>query len=302
MKKEKILQILAEGGGIEVYRNFIGKNENNNPEYLFFWSTNEKLISEGSNGIALTSKRKPIKHFIQLWNILLKKYPNLYELHLEYLHNDYKIEILYDLRKKILSKKININELYSLDSWLNNLNIMKYELTEKSPFENSKFLDLLNKFVSNSFNISTIYGWNKIENVIHSKFENISEYETFLIENNIIDCDGNNNNIENSGIYAYFDGENCLYIGKAKKLKNRLLNHFKSSQNIINKNNPKDGKRQRELFGYYKNEQLDIYYLEVDDIYSSQTGELLRKTFEGMLQLENKPEYDKKIDYTQQFV
>lgn len=298
--KEVIFEILAEGGSITAYRSFVGYDKRKNAEYIFFYETSEMDVDTNGNenGIGNRSKLEIID-FDTFWKKTVKKYPTIYELHLNFMHKDYKLNVTLDLRKRILKNQIQINDLYSKQSWLKNLDVKEYELIDKSPFYHKEFVELLSKYSNKSISIEEQSGWNRIDTV-HSKFETIEQYKKYLSENNEKNSDGFFNNLENSGIYAYFNGEKCLYVGKAKKINNRLIDHFKSSKGIVKKSNPNDGKRQREMFGFYKNEQISIFYMEVDDKYKTGTGELLRKTFEGILQLEYKPEFDEKKDYTQQ--
>ncbi len=300
--KETIFEILAEGGSITAYRSFVGYNKMKNAEYILFYETSEMDIDVNGEEYGTGNRSKlEIIDFDTFWKKTVKKYPTIYELHLNFMHKDYKLNVALDLRKRFLKNKIQINDLYSKQSWLENLDVKEYELIDKSPFYNKEFIELLSRYSNRSLNIMEENGWNRID-IMHSKFETIEQYKKYLSENNERNFDGFFNNLANSGVYTYFDGENCLYVGKAKKISNRLIDHFKSSKGIVKKNNPNDGKRQREMFGFYKNKQITIFYMEVDDKYKSGTGELLRKTFEGMLQLEYKPEFDEKIDYTQQFV
>jgi len=292
---EKILELGSEGGSLIVNRIFVGYRKDNTPEYFFKWSTSEMGL-EDNETISSSNIDSRINDFDAFFNDLNKIHftPILYPI---FIHNQYKLEIIKHFRKLIGSDKIKINDFNNIDRWLECLNVNQYDLTTASPFYTSDFIESINKFTKHNWFIAEQSGWNRID-MTHSNFTSEKEYTKFLLNENQKNADGYLNDLNKSGLYCFFYGDKCLYIGKAKKILNRLVDHYKSSTNYIKPNNPKDGRRQRELFHYHSKEKLSIFYICLDDKYESKTGELIRGTIEGMLQLELKPEFDLNINYT----
>lgn len=296
---ENILEIHTEGGSLIAKRLFLGTQEK--PDYLFVWSQSSIPIDEDLGNGFFNSKQKPINSIEELLNDIFKRYPEIFYLSAHYIHNDYKLSVTKKLRSLIKNGKVKVSKMMSFDSWLSELEVTLNELTDLSPFDSKEFVEIIEKFSKRQLYIMEQNGWNRLD-FSHSNFDSIDEYSEFLESNNLKNADGYFCDLNKSGVYAYFFGEKCLYVGKAKKLKDRIINHYKSAHNYVKKSNPKDGKRQRELFNYYLKEPLTLFYFVLDDKYNSKVGEHLRVTIEGMLQLEYKPEYDEKLAYTQQCI
>ena len=123
MKQQKILEILAEGGSISVYK-YDNTTQTYLPKSFFVWHTGEMgpeddYYSASSETKNLTDNEKT--DFKLFWQKLVETYPLVYHLYLDYLHPDYKAYILKDLLRKTKSGELRINELPSLNSWLKHL-------------------------------------------------------------------------------------------------------------------------------------------------------------------------------------
>jgi len=123
MKQQKILEILAEGGSISVYK-YDNTTRKDLPKSFFVWHTGEMGLEDdyyttNSENNDLTDDEKT--DFSLFWQKLLETYPVVYHLYLDYLHPDYKSYILKDLLRKTKYGELRINELPSLDSWLKHL-------------------------------------------------------------------------------------------------------------------------------------------------------------------------------------
>ncbi len=271
--KEKIVEILAEGGLLICYRNFIGYEKDKSPNYLFSWGTNE-IGLEDDIGFSANSNLT-MENFPKFWKKIEKKYPLIYDLHPAYVHSDYQIEIAKKIREKIDKGE----EIYNIDKWAKALDVPKFELINKDYFDYDLILNYLNKF-KEKIGI-TNFNWNQLQ-YRHSDYKTIDEFRSVF--------NGTKNLNDNiAGLYAYFLDE-CIYIGKSKNIKYRLENHWKSSQRI---DNPKRGEKHRILFEKYKDDLLSVYYLKIDDKFNSRIGEELRKILENILHLKYKPEFEK---------
>jgi len=285
-----VLEILAEGDGLVVTRIFLGRDKYNQPEYLFHWEVSGMGLEDDEPGFSTLSENT-YTSMQDLLEALIKKYPEIFILYANLIHKDYRLSIIKLIRKLIQKGELKINELNEI--WLEKLNVSKYELTANAPFDAEEFAKFIHDFVhQNRIDISEIKGWD-LKNYTHSDFENIREFSKFLDRLNKRNANGVFCDINKAGVYAYFIGDKCLYIGKAKRIKDRLLAHYKSAHlKII----PKRGKKHKKLFNRYINDRLDVYHICIDDKYESKTGELFRKTIEGMLQLKYEPEFEQ-INY-----
>lgn len=90
---------------------------------------------------------------------------------------------------------------------------------------------------------------------------------------------------EYGGIYAYFKGSDCLYIGKAKKMHSRVRDHLHESRKH---ENPKKAQAWYAFFNKYSGD-IDLYLLPLGD--ESEKGEGLRQIVEIILTLEWKPTF-----------
>ena len=90
------------------------------------------------------------------------------------------------------------------------------------------------------------------------------------------------------GIYAYYDDEKCLYIGKSKDIFLRLCTHFYASQGYSGH------KKWIKFFKKYQ-KPLKVYYLRIDDTKNEPIGEALRIIVERILIsfFEELPEFEK---------
>lgn len=280
--KEKIFEILADGGSINGYRNFIGFEKDKTPNYLFNWSTNE--IGLDDNG-GFSTKSKLSMDFSKFWKKLIKKYPLIYDLHPTFIHQEYRVGIAKELRNKIK----NGEEIYNIDSWAEILEISKIEIIDKDYFDYDLILEHLTKF---KYKIEiTNFNWNEIQ-FVHNDFKSISDFRTVFNKENIL-----KNKI--AGIYAYFNNDECLYIGKSKDLKKRIEHHWKTSQGL---NNESRGQKHKILFRKHGNDKLTVFYIKVDDKFNSRIGEEIRKILENILHLKYKPKFEQIKNVAQQGV
>ena len=281
-----VLEILAEGDSLVVRRIFLGRDKYKQPEYLFQWEVSGMGLEDNEPGISVSGENS-YTNMQNLLEALIKKYPEIFLLYANLIHKDYHLSFVKFIRKLIQKGEFKINELDK--SWLDKLDISKDELTAEAPFEAEEFVKYLDDFVQkNRIYISEIKGWD-LKNYSHSDFQNTREFSKFLDSLNKRNANGVFCDINKAGVYAYFIGDKCLYIGKAKKIKDRLLAHYKSAHL---KSIPKRGKKHKELFSRYVDDRLDVYHICIDDKYESKTGELYRKTIEGMLQLKYEPEFE----------
>lgn len=195
----------------------------------------------------------------------------IYIFDLQSIHDDIKIDITKNVRENIENKGFILNS-----NWKEKLVDNPEILNSTDYFDYEYFLEKLKEFRTN---IDIKY-WNYIE-VNHSNSRNKQDFRRTLLNKEIFP-------LKVSGLYAYFAGGKCIYIGKAKNIQNRLESHFLSSQNLDNLSR---GAKHRRLFGKYLEENLTIFYKELDDTFHSQIGEELRTTIERLLHLKYKPEF-----------
>jgi hypothetical protein len=255
----KIIEITASNGMLEIYREFLVVGKENQAEYLY-------IIKENQNVIETISTT-----FTKFWQIVLTKYPHIYNYDLQYIEEKLKKDLIIEIRKKIISKEFTLN-----DTWPEKLTDIKQILEEIDYFDFDQFVEKINNFK----NRLDIEHWNYIE-VNHSNFENKEQFRKYILSQEIFP-------IKISGLYSFFKNHKCIYIGKAKNIRDRIESHYLSSHNLGNLTR---GEKQRKLFGKYLKDDLIIYYTELNDEYDSQIGEELRLTIERQLHLKYKPEF-----------
>ena len=116
--------------------------------------------------------------------------------------------------------------------------------------------------------------WNKFD-FIHEPFSDPIEEEKMinLIRSRVVKA---------NGLYCYFKGEQCLYVGKAKPLFNRLKSHYRESNREV----PGDTRDKLwHRFFSSRRGNLTVYWKQVED-------EVDRQIFELALQEILKPEFE----------
>lgn len=272
--KEIVFEIFGEGGSLTGYRSFNGFEKDKTPTYLFHWSSNGMGLED--NESYTMSSQEFMFDFESFWQSMVKKEPMLYHLTPKTIHSEYKIKIARDLRKKLLKGE----SIHNLENWAEVLDVSKYELTEEEYFDYDLILDRLTKFET-KLHISNI-DWNEMQ-LRNNDYNSIAEFRTVFEGEKAL-----KNKI--AGIYAYFNGNKCIYIGKSKDIKTRIESHWKTSQGLDNSTR---GHKHRVLFGETKDELLSIYYLRVDDKFNSRIGEELRKIIENILHLKYRPIFER---------
>ena len=138
----------------------------------------------------------------------------------------------------------------------------------------SLFDDLI--VVLKKYNLSKeqIHQWKSIK-VDHSKKDGDKKtiMKNFKIDLRQQIGDSAGNKIR--GIYAYYDEDSCLYIGKTKDLINRLAMHFSESKLDVVKGD------WDKFFGNYR-KPLKVYFKSVDST-DENIGEALRIVVERLL-------------------
>lgn len=255
----KIIEITASDGMIEIFRGFVGNDRGNKPEYIYFLKESDRDIHSA------------ISSFNKFWNFVTKRYNEIYTFDLHFVHSDIKIDIVKHIRKNFEKPFFELNP-----NWSNKLVENQDIIYSSSYFDYEYFIEKLEKFK----NRIDIQHWNYIE-IKHSEYNNKEDFRDKINKSEI-------SPLKVSGLYSYFLNNKCIYIGKAKNIKNRIESHFLSSRKLDNLSR---GEKHRTLFGKYLNEELTIFYTELDDLYNSQIGEELRITLERLLHLKYKPEF-----------
>jgi len=116
-------------------------------------------------------------------------------------------------------------------------------------------------------NILPINKWNKFKIIHYIKIQNKEEKSITkkLIQHNVED---------RAGLYAYMKGDKLLYVGKAKKLKDRIFSHYKEAFYI-----PKEKDKSRawpDFFAKYAG-NLTVYWIEVSVEEERKIGEQMIK-------------------------
>lgn len=262
MNLEKVFETVASDGKLEIFRNFLVENKARKTEYLYLLKESDNIIQS----LTLTTS-----NFSKFWKLVYKKYSDIYVFDLIFVHEDLKTSIIKHYRS-LLNKNVELN-----NSWKEKLTENKQILECENYFDFDYFLSKLKKFE----NKLDIKHWNYI-NLNHSKFNEKKEFSKLLKENDFFP-------LKSAGLYSYFFNNKCLYIGKAKNLQNRIESHWISSQNLGNLTR---GEKHRKLFSKYYENDLTLYFTNLDDEFNSQLGEELRKTVENLLHLKYKPEFE----------
>jgi hypothetical protein len=285
---EKILEIYAEGGALYAFRKKIGLNKDNSISTAFVWTTSEIGLDINEGGNSSNSDLFIDESFLNFFKQLNNQY-FVIKLHAAFVHEDYKKPLVKYFRHLLKSNKLHLSDFDNLDSWLISLGITESILIDEYIYDKEEFVQNIKTFIKQNITIKEQWGWNRIDSN-HSSYKSESDYKRFLLSENLINSDGYFNDLNKPGIYVFYNAERCIYIGKAKKILFRLLDHYKSSKNHLNPKRPSNGRNQREIFNKYLNEELTIYYINIDDEFECRVGEHLRSTIEGMLQLEYNPE------------
>jgi len=270
--KEKIAEILAEGGHIIVTRAYIGQDSYHQPEYLYGWTTHESGLDANSYW-STANPQQPEKDFYTCWNNLYKTFHTLYDHFPEFVHKEYRTAIARHLRTIPNNKNC-----YQFKAWCLKLEVEPYQLTTKDYFDYRYFIDYLDTFTPR---IEIYSGTWQDFSYKHADFDTLEAFRKHL------SCHFFSK--KKAGVYAFFSGEKCLYIGKSKNIQSRLEDHWKAAKGI---NNKQRGQKQRDLFGKYVQETLRVFATPVDDPFHSKIGEELRTTIERLLQLKYQPEFE----------
>lgn len=121
--------------------------------------------------------------------------------------------------------------------------------------------------------------WDNFELDFSTPKENADEIYQ-LIKRNI----KNYNNL--SGIYAIFDGEKCLYIGKGKCIWERIKSHYKAAKGLDK------AVRWAKFFKQYQ-KKVKVYWIEYRNLENETLDDKLRELFEHILQIKYDPVFGK---------
>ena len=146
------------------------------------------------------------------------------------------------------------------------------------------FNDMVNILERHGLNHNQILKWKSIE-VDHTKMEGDEkklrkEFKLFLAENMGVTLQN-----KLGGIYAYFDGDECLYIGKTKDIISRLTAHYMEAQNSKIKSD------WHKFFGDNA-KLLKVYYTFIDSA-DGNLGEGLRIVVERLLLILSNPKFER---------
>lgn len=137
----------------------------------------------------------------------------------------------------------------------------------------------ISSVIENSARIVEIESWQHFELDFSTPIENGNE-----IYQNIKDNIHNFSNV--SGIYAIFDGKECLYIGKGLRIWERIKSHYKAAQGLDK------ALRWANFFKQYQ-KKLQIYWLEYRHLENKILDDKLRELFEYILQVKYRPVFEK---------
>ena len=135
-KTELIVEILAEGGGLDIFRTWV-KNEKGKPVFAYHSSTVEMGLEDDEKGMISTGESR-ITSIENFFESLLKKYHNLFELGVGYIHPDCKQRIANFMMIKIAEAKLDVSRMYGLDTWLEHLNLRREVLPEPADIYEQK--------------------------------------------------------------------------------------------------------------------------------------------------------------------
>ena len=168
----------------------------------------------------------------------------------------------------IMNKGILTDSMFDLKKVIN---MKKEELIQK----NGKKIYSIFKKVSNLEN------WNKFNLDFSRKLEN-KKINHDIIKKNIP------NYKEVNGVYAIFDGENCLYIGKGRPIWSRIKSHYHSSQ----RPEPPKAIEWSDFFSQYRKE-LTIYWYQIDFSSDKKINDKVSETVEIILKSVYEPKFNR---------
>ena len=126
---------------------------------------------------------------------------------------------------------------------------------------------------------ANIFQWNSFRLDFSTTYEN-KENIIAIIKNNIPDYKFQN------GLYAIFDGSECLYIGIGRPVWSRIKSHYKAAKG------KESAKRWVQFFSKYQ-KPLTIYWKVLDSFENDQLGDRVRELIEHILQAKYLPIFDK---------
>jgi len=121
--------------------------------------------------------------------------------------------------------------------------------------------------------------WDNFELDFSTPTENKKEIYQ-LIKNSI----KNHKNL--TGIYAIFDEEKCLYIGKGKRIWERIKSHYNAAKGLDKTI------RWAEFFKQYQ-KIITVYWIEYRNLEDETLDDKLRELFEHILQVKYDPAFEK---------
>ena len=142
----------------------------------------------------------------------------------------------------------------------------------------SNILEEIREVLLSSYDLLDIESWAQFELDCSIPIE--SKAEVFLSIKN-----GINDYANIAGIYAIFDGETCLYIGKGKRIWERIKSHYKAARGV-------DGTAKWDAFFQQYQKKLIVCWVEYKNLEQEILDDKLRELFEHVLQSKYKPKFD----------
>ena len=142
-----------------------------------------------------------------------------------------------------------------------------------------KIFEKLTVAIASSKELLEIEQWKNFELDFSTPTENKNEIYQ-LIKNSI----KNYNSL--TGIYAIFDGEKCLYIGKGKRIWERIKCHYNAAKGLDKE------VRWTEFFKQYQ-KKVRVYWIEYRKLEDAILDDKLRELFEHILQVKYDPAFEK---------
>jgi len=128
---ELVLEIGAEGGGLNIYRSCL-PGQNGAATCRYFWTLSDMGLEDDEPGILL-DKKQAFYTFEEALQDVLNRYPEIFMLYAEFIHTDYRKTLLERIKKWIfVEKRMDVNEMYSMESWLEQLHVSREALTGES--------------------------------------------------------------------------------------------------------------------------------------------------------------------------
>jgi len=128
-KKELIWEIFAEGSGLNVYKYCQPLKKTPTNACRYFWSLSAMGLEDDEPGISIHGKTS-FDSFEEVTQDVLKRYPEIFMLYCHYVHPNYKQQVANIIKTKIYEGSLNTSEMYSLESWLEQLNLTREELLD----------------------------------------------------------------------------------------------------------------------------------------------------------------------------